>query len=92
MGIWQLPITCLSTAICNKSGLWSVRKIPLNQKRAFLPDYQRLELVCLALGDSDLYKASNVEFGLPKPSRTVDTLAYLYDKHPDKEFSFNHGN
>jgi nicotinate-nucleotide adenylyltransferase len=60
---------------------------PFKSKKSLLPDYQRLELVCLALGDSDLYKASNVEFGLPKPSRTVDTLAYLYDKHPDKEFS-----
>ena len=52
-----------------------------------MPDYQRLELVNLALGDSNNYKASNVEFNLPKPSRTVDTLAYLYDKYPGNEFS-----
>ncbi len=60
---------------------------PFKSKKSLLPDYQRLELVNMALGDSDLYKASNVEFGLSKPSRTVDTLAYLYDKHPDKDFS-----
>jgi len=60
---------------------------PFKSKKGLLADYQRLELVNLALGDSDSYKASNVEFNLPKPSRTVDTLAYLYDKHPDKDFS-----
>jgi len=60
---------------------------PFKSKKGLLPDYQRLELVNLALGDSDSYKSSNVEFNLPKPSRTVDTLAYLYDKYPDKEFA-----
>ncbi len=60
---------------------------PFKSKKGLLPDYQRLELVNLAIGDSDSYKASNVEFNLPKPSRTVDTLAYLYDKHSDKEFA-----
>ncbi len=60
---------------------------PFKSKKSLLPDYQRLELVNLALGDTDFYKASNVEFSLPKPSRTVDTLAYLYDKFPDKEFA-----
>lgn len=60
---------------------------PFKTKKSLLPDYQRFELVNLALGDTDCYKASNVEFNLPKPSRTVDTLAYLYDKHPDKKFA-----
>ena len=60
---------------------------PFKSKKTLLPDYQRLELVNLALGDSNNYKASNVEFNLPKPSRTVDTLAYLYDKYPGNEFS-----
>lgn len=60
---------------------------PFKSKKGLLPDYQRLELVELALGDSNNYKSSNVEFNLPKPSRTVDTLAYLYDKYPDRDFS-----
>src|SRR5690606_6798945 len=30
---------------------------------------------------------SNVEFSLPKPSYTVDTLAYLHEKHPTYSFS-----
>ena len=60
---------------------------PFKKKKGLLPDYQRFELVSLAIGDSDIYKASNVEFSLPKPSRTIDTLAYLYDKYPEKEFA-----
>ena len=59
---------------------------PFKSKQNMLPDYQRLELVELAIDDTPGFRASNIEFQLPKPSYTVDTLAYLYDKYPDKEF------
>ncbi len=60
---------------------------PFKKKKSLLADHHRLEMINIALGDSLNYKASNIEFGLPKPSRTVDTLAYLYDKYPNKEFA-----
>ena len=60
---------------------------PLKKKKSLLADYHRYELVNLAIGDSVDYKASNVEFNLPQPSRTIDTLAYLFDKYPDKQFT-----
>jgi len=59
---------------------------PFKKKKSLLADYHRYELVNLAVGDSSHYKASNVEFHLPQPSRTIDTLAYLYDKYPDNQF------
>jgi nicotinate-nucleotide adenylyltransferase len=60
---------------------------PLKKKKNLLADFHRLEMINLAIGDSTVYKASNIEFSLPKPSRTIDTLAYLYDKYPNHEFS-----
>jgi nicotinate-nucleotide adenylyltransferase len=60
---------------------------PLKKKKSLLADFHRLEMINIALGDSQFYKASNIEFSLPKPSRTIDTLAYLYDKYPNHEFS-----
>ncbi|MEO1437689.1 MAG: nicotinate (nicotinamide) nucleotide adenylyltransferase [Bacteroidota bacterium] len=60
---------------------------PFKQKKNLAKDYDRLHLVHLAIGDNSKIKASDIEFGLPKPSYTVDTLAYLYDKYPDQEFA-----
>ncbi|QIA09685.1 nicotinate (nicotinamide) nucleotide adenylyltransferase [Draconibacterium halophilum] len=59
---------------------------PLKKKNNLLDDYHRLELVELAVNDDDRFRASNIEFRLPKPSYTVDTLAYLKDKHPNYHF------
>ena len=59
---------------------------PHKQKSSLAPDYDRLHLVNLAIDDNPFLRASNIEFNLPKPSYTVDTLAYLKEKHPDKEF------
>ncbi|HMR45067.1 MAG TPA: adenylyltransferase/cytidyltransferase family protein, partial [Saprospiraceae bacterium] len=47
---------------------------PLKNKSTLARDYDRLHLVHLAVGDNQLLKASDVEFSLPKPSYTIDTL------------------
>lgn len=60
---------------------------PFKKKSTLLDDYQRLELVNIAI-DKDLrFKASNIEFNLPKPSYTINTLKYLEEKHPNFQFS-----
>ncbi len=59
---------------------------PLKEKMSLLPDYQRFEIVNRAIQDYSRFKASNIEFSLPKPSYTTDTLAYLNEKFPNKEF------
>jgi nicotinate-nucleotide adenylyltransferase len=60
---------------------------PLKQKSSLAKDHDRLHLVQLAIGDNPKLKASSIEFSLPVPSYTIDTLTYLHEKYPDKEFS-----
>lgn len=59
---------------------------PLKPKATLAKDHDRLHLVQLAIGDNPLLRASNIEFTLPKPSYTIDTLAFLKEKHPEKNF------
>jgi len=59
---------------------------PLKEKKSLLKDYHRLEMVRLAVEDDDRFRASNIEFKLPTPSYTIDTLVYLEEKNPGREF------
>lgn len=59
---------------------------PLKKKSSLAKDYDRLHLVQIAIEDNPSLKASDIEFKLPKPSYTIDTLTYLSEKYPDKEF------
>lgn len=58
---------------------------PLKAKSSLANDYDRLHLVNLALEDNPKIKASSIEFKLPQPSYTIDTLAYLKEKYPEHE-------
>lgn len=60
---------------------------PLKEKASLLNQNQRLHMVNLAIGDSDILKSSNIEFGLPQPSYTINTLAHLKEKYPQHRFS-----
>lgn len=59
---------------------------PLKAKRGLADMYDRLEMARLATESSEKLKVSDIEFKLPKPSYTVDTLAYLREKYPAKQF------
>jgi nicotinate-nucleotide adenylyltransferase len=60
---------------------------PFKHASSLLNEYQRLHLIKLAIDGEKGLRASSVEFGLPRPSYTVDTLAYLKEKHPDYDFA-----
>lgn len=60
---------------------------PLKDAHSLLNEYDRMHLVELAIKDNNKFRASNVEFHLPKPSYTVDTLAYLTERFPLEQFS-----
>jgi nicotinate-nucleotide adenylyltransferase len=52
-----------------------------------LDDYQRLQLVFLATEDYPKIKPSDIEFKLPQPNYTVNTLVHLQEKYPKHVFS-----
>ena len=60
---------------------------PHKQKNTLLDDYQRLHLVNLATEDYPKIKPSDIEFKLPQPNYTVNTLAHLLEKYPQHVFS-----
>lgn len=60
---------------------------PLKSRGSLANDHDRLHLVQLAIGDNPRLRPSRVEFDLPKPSYTVDTLAVLREKYPDNSFA-----
>ncbi|MBI3883842.1 MAG: nicotinate-nucleotide adenylyltransferase [Sphingobacteriales bacterium] len=60
---------------------------PLKPTAGLLNEYHRLDLINKALGKEIKIQASNIEFNLPKPSYTIDTLTYLKEKFPQHTFS-----
>jgi nicotinate-nucleotide adenylyltransferase len=60
---------------------------PFKPAASLLNEYQRLHMVNIAIEGETKLRASSVEFKLPKPSYTIDTLAYLAEKHPEHNFS-----
>ncbi|SDG67968.1 nicotinate (nicotinamide) nucleotide adenylyltransferase [Winogradskyella thalassocola] len=60
---------------------------PFKKKSSLLDNYHRLEMVHLATKDYDKLRPSDIEFGLKEPNYTIDTLTYLFEKHPNYEFS-----
>jgi nicotinate-nucleotide adenylyltransferase len=59
---------------------------PLKQSATLLNEYQRLHLVQLCIDGDQRLKTSDVEFKLPKPSYTIDTLTYLKEKYSNYRF------
>ncbi|MCB9080797.1 MAG: nicotinate-nucleotide adenylyltransferase [Lewinellaceae bacterium] len=59
---------------------------PLKAKNTLAGDYDRLHLVQEAVAENPRLRASDIEFGLPRPSYTIDTLTYLKERYPEREF------
>ncbi len=60
---------------------------PLKNKDELIKMYDRLEMAKLATENSDKIQVSDIEFGLPQPSYTIDTLVFLKEKFPEHIFS-----
>lgn len=59
---------------------------PHKPKKTLADDYSRLQLVRLAIEGNPKLRASDIEFELPQPSFTIDTLTHLSEQHPEHEF------
>ena len=63
---------------------------PLNphkrNSRSLFHEFDRMDMVALAIEDNPHFKASDIEFSLPKPNYTIDTLTYLKEKFPQHDF------
>ena len=60
---------------------------PFKVDRFLLPEIDRLAIVNAAIRGIPGMKACDVEFSMPKPSYTVDTLRVLFDRYPDRQFA-----
>lgn len=60
---------------------------PFKEKKNLLPEFERYRMAELAVADNPYLEASNVEFSLPRPSYTIDTLTHLRDRYRSYEFA-----
>lgn len=73
----------------NMKELWFVVSPhnPLKSQKSLLGNEDRLELVYRAIDDDPRFRVSDIEFRMPTPSYTIDTLSYLGEKYPGKKFA-----
>jgi nicotinate-nucleotide adenylyltransferase len=84
----HLAIASYMVEFSDLSDLWFVVSPhnPLKEKNSLLPDHHRLALVNIAIGDDPRFRVSDIEFKLLRPSYTIDTLAHLQEKYPERQF------
>lgn len=59
---------------------------PHKKKKTLLDDIHRLAMVRIAVEEYPKLQASTIEFDLPQPNYTVNTLAHLEEKYPEQHF------
>ncbi|QAA82453.1 nicotinate-nucleotide adenylyltransferase [Aequorivita sp. H23M31] len=59
---------------------------PLKKKKTLLEDHHRLAMVRIAVEDFPKLRVSNVEFDLPQPNYTINTLVHLEEKYPNHTY------
>ncbi|MBL7849708.1 MAG: nicotinate-nucleotide adenylyltransferase [Cyclobacteriaceae bacterium] len=59
---------------------------PFKPSRSLLHEFDRFDMVKAAIADNYKLEVTDVEFRMPKPSYTIDTLTVLSEKHPNKQF------
>ena len=60
---------------------------PFKVKKSLLNNHHRLAMVEFAIEDYPKFKVTDIEFKLPQPSYTINTLAHITEKFPNHQFS-----
>ena len=60
---------------------------PFKEGKHLLHEFDRYDMVSAAVHDNYKFRVTDIEFHMPKPSYTIDTLVYLREKNPEREFS-----
>lgn len=60
---------------------------PFKKKNALLHEFDRFDMVEMAIADNYKLRVTDIEFNLPQPSYTIDTLTYIQEKYPQYQFS-----
>ena len=60
---------------------------PLKSKKSLLHDHDRYDMVEMAIKNYPKMRVSDIEFSMPKPSYTIDSLTYLRERYPEYTFA-----
>ena len=60
---------------------------PFKKKSSLLDNHHRFEMVYRATEHYPKLRPSNIEFNLPQPNYTIDTLTYIQEEFPDYNFA-----
>ena len=87
--IGHLAIANYMLAFTEMTELWFVVSPhnPFKKRQNMLSEANRLHLVNLAIEDHRSYQSCDIEFKMPKPSYTIDTLVRLTEKNPQRRFA-----
>ena len=60
---------------------------PLKQKQSLLDQHHRLMIIRMEVEDNSKLQVSDIEFKMPQPSYTIDTLVRLKEEKPENEYA-----
>lgn len=87
--IGHLIIASVAHQYAEMDEIWFVisPQNPFKKNKNLLHEFDRYDLVQAAIADDYHFRVSDVEFHMPRPSYTVDTLTVLAEKHPNHQFT-----
>ena len=59
---------------------------PFKEKKSLLTDHHRRDMLEVAIKDDPRFEVCDIEFFMPQPSYTIDTLVRLSERYPNTDF------